>query len=83
MRGPHWFFRGLIDDVRISRVARYDKDFVPAERFENDENTLALYHFDSGQGDKLIDSSGNGHLEIVKFFERKFAALKLVLTNHD
>ncbi len=57
----HAFFHGLIDEVRISNIARYDKDFTPAKRFETDKNTEALYHFDSGSGDVLKDSSGNGH----------------------
>jgi len=52
---------GTIDEVRISKVARYTKDFTPAKRFTPDKDTLALYHFDEGQGDKLIDHSGNGH----------------------
>ena len=50
-----------ITEVRISKVARYDKDFTPAKRFEPDADTLALYHFDEGSGDVLKDSSGNGH----------------------
>ncbi len=54
-------YHGTIDEVRISKVARYDKDFTPAKRFEPDADTLALYHCDEGRGDKLIDSSGNGH----------------------
>jgi hypothetical protein len=54
-------FNGVIDEVRISKVARYDKDFTPAKRFEPDADTLALYHFDEGQGDVLKDSSGHGH----------------------
>ena len=41
--------------------ARYDKDFTPAQRFEPDADTLALYHCDEGIGDILKDSSGNGH----------------------
>src|SRR5262249_8174856 len=53
-------FAGLIGEVRISRVARYDKDFTPPKRFEPDADTLALYHFDEGQGDVLKDSSGHG-----------------------
>jgi len=57
--GENW--RGLIDEVRISKVARYDKDFTPLSRFEPDKDTIALYHFDEGQGDKLTDSSGNNH----------------------
>ena len=54
-------FLGIIDEFRISKTARYDKDFTPVKRFETDENTLALYHFDEGNGDVLKDSSGNGH----------------------
>ena len=50
-----------MNEVRISKVARYDKDFTPAKRFEPDKDTLALYHFDEGDGDVLKDSSGNGH----------------------
>ena len=54
-------FPGLIDEVRISDVARYTKDYRPAERFEPDDATLALYHFDEGNGTVLKDASGNGH----------------------
>ena len=54
-------FIGLLDEMRISKVARYDKDFTPAKRFEPDKDTLALYHFDEGSGDELKDSSSNGH----------------------
>jgi serine/threonine protein kinase/formylglycine-generating enzyme required for sulfatase activity len=54
-------YEGLMREVRISRVARYDKNFTPAKRFETDADTLALYHCDEGAGDKLTDSSGNGH----------------------
>ncbi len=58
----HFFpFHGLIDEVRISKVARYDKDFTPDVRFTSDKETLALYHFDEGQGSELKDSSGNKH----------------------
>jgi len=55
------YFNGIIDEVRISNIARYSKDFTPTKRFENDEHTMALYHFDEGKGDVLKDSSGNGH----------------------
>ncbi len=54
-------FSGQIQEVRLSKTARYDKDFTPAQRFEPDADTLALYHFDEGSGDVLKDSSGNGH----------------------
>ena len=55
------FFDGVIDEVRISSTARYTEDFTPPTRHEPDEHTLALYHFDEGQGSTLTDHSGNGH----------------------
>ena len=54
-------FLGVIDEVRISDVARYDGDYQPVSRFEPDEHTLALYHFDEGEGQVLHDVSGHGH----------------------
>ena len=54
-------FLGRLNEVRISKVARYDSDFTPNQRFEPDNDTIALYHFDEGQGTVLTDSSGNGH----------------------
>jgi hypothetical protein len=55
--------KGQLREVRVSRVARYDRDrdFTPARRFVSDKDTLALYHFDEGEGTVLKDSSGNGH----------------------
>jgi hypothetical protein len=52
---------GQMRAVRVSGSARYNADFTPPERFAKDKDTLALYHFDEGQGDKLTDSSGNNH----------------------
>ncbi len=54
------YFVGQIDDIRISKKCRYTADYTPG-RPEKDADTLALYHFDEGQGDVLTDSSGNGH----------------------
>jgi hypothetical protein len=58
---PFFLFDGHIDELRVSKVARYDADFTPAPRFEADAHTLALYHFDEGEGSPLVDASGNGH----------------------
>ena len=55
----HRCFRGIIDEVRVSTVARYKEDFVPQKRFEADAHTQALYHFDEGEGNTLHDASGN------------------------
>lgn len=54
-------FQGIVDEMRLSRVARYTEDFQPDERFEPDDKTVVLYHFDEGTGDIAKDSSGNGH----------------------
>jgi hypothetical protein len=52
---------GQLREVRVSRSARYNADFTPPDRFTADQDTLALYHIDEGQGDQLLDSSGNNH----------------------
>ena len=61
-RGP---FAGYIDEVRISRVARYDierKGFTPRKKFKDDAKTVALWHFDEPGGTrKFSDASGNDH----------------------
>jgi serine/threonine-protein kinase len=59
-------FRGYIDEVRISQVARYDGDFTPVARFEADRDTVALYHFDEGSGVVAHDSSANGHHAAIR-----------------
>lgn len=61
VRGAQVFLAGKIHGIRVSKTARYRRDFEPSERFENDDSTIALYKFDEGQGDKLTDSSGNSH----------------------
>ena len=54
-------FSGDYDEVRVSRVARYDDNFAPQTRLEPDADTLALYHCDENGGSQLVDSSGNKH----------------------
>ena len=56
---PDRFFRGVIEQFRLSSNARYTKEFVPAETVQTDESTLILYQFDEGAGDVLNDSSGH------------------------
>jgi len=53
--------RTLIAAARFSRVPRYEQDFVPPVRFATDQDTVALYDFDQGQGNVLKDLSGNNH----------------------
>lgn len=52
-------FIGRIDEVRISRVARYMNDYTPRPRLEADKDTLALFHCDQGSGGALLDSSNH------------------------
>ncbi|MEL6109295.1 MAG: protein kinase [Planctomycetota bacterium] len=52
-------FGGRIDEIRVSRGIRYSEDFVPDERFQTDENTLALFHFDSLRDGIATDASSN------------------------
>jgi hypothetical protein len=52
-------FSGWIDEVRLSTVIRYGGNFTrPSTRFVPDANTAALYHFDAGTGNTILDSSG-------------------------
>lgn len=62
---PRQLFPGEIDEIRVSKTLRYDRDFTPVERFEPDADTLALYHCDEGSGETLVDASGNNHHGIV------------------
>lgn len=54
-------YSGFIDEVRLSGVLRYptSSGFAPpTQPFATDASTLALYHFDEGQGNTIVDSSG-------------------------
>ncbi len=59
--GINYAFAGVIDQARISKSVRYTRDFEPPARFEADASTLAVFHFDEGQGQTLGDSSGHNH----------------------
>ena len=53
-------FTGKIDELRISKTARYNSSFTaPTTKFEKDANTIALYHFNEGSGTSIVDESGN------------------------
>lgn len=52
-------YSGLIDEVHISNILRYNANFTrPTLPFLADTSTLGLYHFDEGSGTVAIDSSG-------------------------
>lgn len=55
---PTSFFRGAVDEVRISKVARYRGErFEPARRCEADADTVLLLHLDQDHGPWAADAS--------------------------
>ena len=58
---PNSFFVGAIDDVRISRVVRYTKNFKPTKVHARDRHTLLLLHFDVDTPTSFADDSPTGH----------------------
>ncbi|MEO8601338.1 MAG: choice-of-anchor B family protein [bacterium] len=51
-------FHGWLDELRVSSVVRYSGPFAaPSAPFASDFATAALYHFDEGNGNTLVDSS--------------------------
>jgi hypothetical protein len=55
------FLPGKVDEVRVSKVARYSGDsFTPQRRFQPDSDTLLLLHMDGELGPWIPDSSGRG-----------------------
>jgi len=52
---------GAIDEVRLSKTARYQGErFAPARRHSSDEDTLLLLHADAAMGPWLHDASPRG-----------------------
>ncbi|TWU08578.1 LamG-like jellyroll fold domain-containing protein [Stieleria varia] len=58
-------FSGRIDEVRLSKTARYTADFEPETRFEPDSDTVLLLHFDGTVGPFLLDHSTSQAQAIV------------------
>lgn len=55
----HSIYKGLIDEVRISKVIRYTEAgfAVPTSAFTPDQDTVALYHFDEAIAGVVKDAS--------------------------
>jgi hypothetical protein len=52
------FFRGNIDELRISNIARYSDSFTPPTApFTVDSNTLDLWRFDGNTNDELTNQT--------------------------
>jgi hypothetical protein len=52
------FIDATFDEIRISRVARYDSDFMPATSFPLDGDTIAYWRFNEGTGSTAHDETG-------------------------
>ena len=59
-RHDSWF-TGMIDEVRVSDVARYEGDFEPQRVLTRDDRTVALLHFDSDGTPLGADDSGRAN----------------------
>ena len=56
---PTSVFKGTLDEVRLSASARYSGErFEVPTRFNRDEATVLLYHFDGSYGPYHHDDSG-------------------------
>jgi hypothetical protein len=61
-------FNGWLDEVRLSRSLRYATNFtVATEPWAVDANTAALYRFEEGAGDDIVDSAGNASPGVRRF----------------
>ena len=54
------FINAKIDEIRISKVARYTANFTPQTTyFSSDSDTILLLHLDDGSGSTAVDSGPN------------------------
>ncbi len=57
--------KGVLGPFRISKTARYAKDFTPDKEFKADADTIILLILDERKGTKAADSSENGRHGVV------------------
>lgn len=68
------FGKGIIRLFRISKVARYDKEFEPEDKFKPDAETVVLFDFAKPDKDMLYDASPNNNNGMI--FDAKWIDLK-------
>ena len=55
----------ILDEVRISTVARYQASFSPQSVLQADGDTALLWHFDEGEGDAALDEAAGLDLGLL------------------
>ena len=55
------YFKGKLDDFRVSDIARYNTNFTPPKNIVADVNTRVLYNFNSINNNIVPDLSGNNN----------------------
>ncbi len=53
-------FAGVLDDVRLSSLPRYNAEFTPERYWPSDGFTTGLWHFSEGEGVESMDATGGG-----------------------
>ncbi len=77
-------YRGEIDEVRISRIARYEEEaYEPTPHLQADDDTLALYHFDDAAGTTLKDAIDEAHDGVIHGAATWVLAYPGLEINHD
>jgi hypothetical protein len=56
------FFRGCLDEFRLSSTARYKRDFQPRRTYATDKDTVLLFHFDEDAESVFPDHSGHDRI---------------------
>jgi len=56
---------GLVDEVRISRGARYIEDFEPESHLGLDSDTISLFVFDNGEGTSVQSTTLDGSITLI------------------
>lgn len=58
-------FYGVLDELRVSSVVRYTDDFeLPSGDYEEDADTMLLFHLDEGTGSTAASAAGGATLSL-------------------
>lgn len=75
-------FKGEVDEMRISNIARVDNN-VPTAPFTPDVNTMALWHFDGNANDDSgnnLNGIENGEVQYISYVASTIARSQPIMT---